>query len=321
MKHISLFILFFSLIYAQEASVTQLFNVQTTKVQKSVHAKNITSYGYIQADQARVYDVAPRYSGYVEVLYADTLYKTVSKGENLAKVYSPEVLKAKDEYRNTLNYSGSKASMLASAKAKLALLDVDHEEKSDPFTFIKAPADGVIFVKNLNNRSAFNAKAKLFEIVNLEKVWAEIRIHQHQRALLEKMEHFTLRTPAYEQSFEASKELLYPKLDPKEESFTLRLSVENKEKLLSPGMYVTLTMQMQEQSYLSLPASAVIRKNGHHYVFMKGEYEGEYEPKAVDVEFLAPDLYNIKSGLSEGDEVVNNALFMIDSDAQVNSLY
>ncbi len=321
MKHISLFILFFSLIYAQEASVTQLFNVQTTKVQKSVHAKNITSYGYIQADQARVYDVAPRYSGYVEVLYADTLYKTVSKGENLAKVYSPEVLKAKDEYRNTLNYSGSKASMLASAKAKLALLDVDYEEQSDPFTFIKAPADGVIFVKNLNNKSAFNAKAKLFEIVNLEKVWAEIRIHQHQRALLEKMERFTLRTPAYEQSFEASKELLYPKLDPKEESFTLRLSVENKEQLLSPGMYVTLTMQMQEQSYLTLPASAVIRKNGHHYVFMKGEYKGEYEPKAVDVEFLAPDLYNIKSGLSEGDEVVNNALFMIDSDAQVNSLY
>ena len=321
MKHISLLILFCSLIYAKEASVTQLFNVQTTKVQKSVHAKSITSYGYIQADQARVYDVAPRYSGYVEVLYADTLYKTVSKGENLAKVYSPEVLKAKDEYRNTLNYSGSKASMLASAKAKLALLDVDHEEKSDPFTFIKAPADGVIFVKNLNNRSAFNAKAKLFEIVNLEKVWAEIRIHQHQRALLEKMERFTLHTPAYEQSFEASKELLYPKLDPKEESFTLRLSVENKEQLLSPGMYVTLTMQMQEQSYLTLPASAVIRKNGHHYVFMKGEYEGEYEPKAVDVEFLAPDLYNIKSGLSEGDEVVNNALFMIDSDAQVNSLY
>lgn len=219
--------------------------------------------------------------------------------------------------------------MLASAKAKLSLLDVDEEEiqkirtqkQSDPFTFIKAPSDGVIFVKNLNNRSAFNAKAKLFEIVNLDKVWAEIRIHQHQRALLEKMEHFTLRTPAYEQSFEASKELLYPKLDPKEESFTLRLSIENKEQLLSAGMYVTLTMQMQEQSYLTLPASAVIRKNGHYYVFMKGEYEGEYVPKAVDVEFLAPDLYNIKSGLSEGDEVVNNALFMIDSDAQVNSLY
>lgn len=321
MKYILLLVFFFDLIFAREASVTQLFNVQTTKARKSTHAKSLTSYGYIQADESRVYDVAPRYSGYVEVLYADALYKSVSKGDILAKVYSPEVLKAKDEYRNTLNYSGSQKSMLASAKAKLSLLGVDEEEKSDLFTFIKAPSDGIIFVKNLNNKSAFSAKEKLFEIVNLEKVWAEIRIHQHQRALLEKMERFTLRAPAYEQSFEAKKELLYPILDPKEESFTLRLSIENKKQLLSPGMYVTLTMEMPRQSYLTLPSSAVIRKDGHYYVFMKGEYEGEYAPKAVDVELLAPDLYSIKDGLSEGDEVVNNALFMIDSDAQINSLY
>jgi Cu(I)/Ag(I) efflux system membrane fusion protein len=52
-----------------------------------------------------------------------------------------------------------------------------------------------------------------------------------------------------------------------------------------------------------------------------GEYEGEYEPSEVEVEVLNPDTYIIKSGLNAGDEVVNNALFMMDSDAQINGLY
>ncbi len=36
--------------------------------------------------------------------------------------------------------------------------------------------------------------------------------------------------------------LVYPTLDPKEESFTLRLEVQNKKHLLKPGMYTNITM-------------------------------------------------------------------------------
>ncbi|MBU1642168.1 efflux RND transporter periplasmic adaptor subunit, partial [bacterium] len=64
-----------------------------------------------------------------------------------------------------------------------------------------------------------------------------------------------------------------------------------------------------------------IRKNGKYYVFGVSEFEGEYEPIAVDAEVLDNNTYIIKSGLNKGDEVVDNALFMMDSDAQINGLY
>lgn len=310
---------------AKEATVEQLFNVQTVKVKESSHTKSIKSYGFVKVDDARVYDVSPRFSGFVEILYADRLYKKVKKGEVLAKVYSPEVLKAKDEYANSVRYSKNKG-MIHSSKTKLELLKIPANEinakiKNRNLTSITSPASGYIFKKALNNNSAFKAKNVLFQIVNLENVWVEVRIHQNQLKRLSKIDTFTLTSPALRETFKAKNSGIYPMLDAKEESFTLRLEVANKNTVLRPGMYMSVNMSQKANTYLTLPTTAVIRKNGVFYVFVVGEYEGEYEPLQIEVEILNPDTYIVKSGLNAGEEVVNNALFMMDSDAQVNGLY
>jgi len=158
-------------------------------------------------------------------------------------------------------------------------------------------------------------------VVNLDNVWVEVNIHQNQLNLLGDIDKFTLSTPALKQTFQAKSSGIYPMLDEKEESFTLRLEVNNPNTLLKPGMYMSVEMSQSYKDYLTLPSTAVIRKNGVFYAFVVGEYEGEYEPLQIQVEVLNPDTYIIKSGLNAGDEVVNNALFMMDSDAQIKALY
>ncbi len=331
MKYLLILSMFLSHAYAKEATIEQLFNVQTVKVKEVNDSKSIKSHGFVTVDQTRVYDISPRFGGYVEDLYANKLYQHVKKGDKLVTVYSPEVLKAKDDYLNTINYTKSRPnkSMLKSAKEKLLLLNVsqaeinaiDKMQKNSSFTTITSPASGYIFKKFLNNNSAFNAKDIIFKIVNLDKVWVEAKINQSQLSTLENIENFIITTSAYDRVFHAKKMQLFPELDPKEESFTLRLEVENEQHLLRPGMYTSIKMSSPKQTYMTLPTTAVIRKNGKFYVFMVGEYEGEYEPLEVTVELLNPDTYIIKSGLGSDDEVVNNALFMMDSDAQINGLY
>ncbi len=323
MRFLFLIAMLITLPYAKEATVKQLFSVQTVKVKLLPHAKSIKSYGFVKVDDSKVYDVSPRFGGFVEVLYADKLYEKVTKGEALAKVYSPEVLKSKDEYKNSVSYAKNKA-MIESSKIKLQLLNIPHSEintKTSNFTTIISPADGYIFKKTLNNNSSFNAKSLLFEIVNLDTVWVEVKIHQDQLSSVQNIDKFTLSTVALEETFEATNAGIYPKLDEKEESFTLRLEVKNPHGKLRPGMYMSVEMSQSQKSYLTLPTTAVIRKNGAFYVFVPGEYEGEYEPIMIDVEVLNPDTYIVKSILNEGDKVVNNALFMMDSDAQINGLY
>ncbi|MBA3024854.1 MAG: efflux RND transporter periplasmic adaptor subunit [Sulfurimonas sp.] len=331
MKHL-LLLAFSVLLLAGEnkISVSQLFGVKTVKVQKQTSAKVQKNFGFVKADESSRYVVSARFGGYVEVLYADSLYKEVKEGDILAKVYSPEVLRAKEEYLAALKFDTIRKNtqMVASAREKLTLLNISNAEikeiektqTASAFTNIRAPKSGTVFAKSISNLDAFNAKQKLFEIVNLDSVWVEARVHQKELAELSQMDAFKVNAIGIEQTFHAKKELLYPSLDTKEATLTLRLSVANKKHLLKEGMYVTLNASAKEQAFLTLPVSAVIRKNGAFFVFAVGEYEGEYEPLEVEASILNADTY-IVSGLEEGTEVVNNALFLMDSDAQINGLY
>ena len=319
------------IVLAKEATVEQLFNVQTVKVKKETRSERIKNYGYVVMDQTRMYDISPRFGGYVVTLNADKIYKKVKKDEALATVYSPEIFKAKDEYLNTYNYTKERPNkrMLESAKLKLQLLGVSNKEignilknkKASPNTTIYSPVDGYIFIKAIDKGAAFKAKQKLFQIVNLDEVWVEVKLFEEERARLSSTSNYELSFKGIDKIYKTNNKLLYPQLDPNIATLTLRLGVGNISNTLFPGMYATVISLKDEKSQLTLPTTAVIRKNGTHYVFMVGEYEGEYEPLEVDVKILDANTYSIIGGLNEGDEVVNNALFMMDSDAQINSLY
>jgi Cu(I)/Ag(I) efflux system membrane fusion protein len=229
------------------ATVKQLFNVTVTTVEERSTAKEQVNYGYIVAEDSAKVDVLTWYDGFVVELYADTMYKKVAKGDPLVKVYSPEVYKAKQDYLNSIQYNmkTSMPEMLRSAKIKLKLLGISEKEintiakthKADMYTTVYAPISGWIFEKNINDGASFNAKKRLFEIINLEKVWMEVELFQKELSKLNTLSHFTVKVKGLDKTFDAQKTLLYPMLDPKEATATLRLSIDNKDELLKPGMY------------------------------------------------------------------------------------
>ena len=110
-------------------------------------------------------------------------------------------------------------------------------------------------------------------------------------------------------------------LNPKEATATLRLELDNSEGLLKPGMYAKVHASAQTQSKLVIPRTAVMRKSGIWYAFLATEFKGEYEPIVVEVKPLDNKHFEVIKGLHKGDTLVNNALFMMDSDAQINSVY
>ena len=311
--------------------IEQLFNVRTVKVKRLATAKEQVNYGYIVIEDSRRVEVASWYSGFVEVLYANTLYKKVAKGDALAKVYSPEVYKAKQDYLNSIKFNAQRASagMLRGAKEKLRLLNVSQKEinlirdtrKVDEYTTIYAPISGWIFEKNINTGSSFKKQEKLFEIVNLDKVWLEAKLFQNELQQLNTLENFKVKVKGIPTEFKAEKILLYPMLDPKEATATLRLLIDNKNEALKPGMYAKVHASAKTETNLVIPRTAALRKDGKWYAFLSTEFKGEYEPVEIDIEPLDTSYFLVKKGLSENENIVNNALFMMDSDAQINSIY
>ena len=312
-------------------TVEQLFNVETIKVKTISTTKEQVNYGYIVAQDSRKVDIHAWFSGYVTKLFADTLYKKVEKGEALAEVYSPEVYKAKQDYLHSLEFDKKRASpqMLQSAKTKLRLLGVSESEikriettrKANELTTLYAPQSGWIFEKNINQGASFNIQKKLFQIVNLEEVWMEVKLYQDEIEKLSLLEKFIVKPKGINKTYKADKSLLYPRLDPKEATATLRLVLDNDDALLKPGMYAKVYASSGATDRLVIPRTATIRKNGTWYAFLATEFKGVYEPIAIEIKPLDIQHYEIIEGLNEGDIVVNNALFMMDSDAQINGIY
>jgi len=306
-----------------------LLVASNVKVKEITTTQSIKNYGYVTVDQSKVYDVSPRYSGYIEDLSVNKLYTKVKKDELLATVYSPEVLKAKEEYLNTFHYSKSrkKNGMLKNSKLKLKLLGLSDKEikqtikskETNKNTNIYSPTNGYIFQKNINNNSAFKKNTKLFEIVNLDTIWIEVKLLEEQKKYLKDIKKFNIKFKSLDKTYSTTKSYLYPNLDPKESTLTLRLEVLNDGNIF-PGMYANVTSMFQEQTYLTLPKTSVIRKNSKYYVFLVTEFKNEYDPQEVSVKVLDNNTYIILDGLKKGEEVVNDALFMLDSDAQINGL-
>lgn len=316
---------------SQRPTIEQLFNVKTVQVKEMTASQKQINFGYIVAQDSRMVDVLTWYSGFVNVLHADTLYKKVQKGDLLAKVYSPEVYQAKQDYLNSINYNIDHAApgMLQSAKAKLSLLGVSQKEINqikkdlmvDEFTMIYAPISGWIFEKNINQGSYFSSKKRLFQIVNLKKVWMEVKLFQNELTKLDTLENFSVMPKGTNRVYQAEKSLLYPMINPKEATATLRLILDNEDEILKPGMYAKVHASTASKSRLVIPRTAAIRKNGIWYAFLATEFKGEYEPIVIDVKPLDNKNFEVIKGLSSKDILVNNALFMMDSDAQINGIY
>lgn len=321
------------LIGAEPQSVEQLFNLRTVTVEKRVTEPTLSAYGYIRADETRTYDIAPRFGGYVEILYADARFDRIRKGAPLAKVYAPEVLQAKEDYLSALRFNRQRPAdaktMLRGVKEKLELLGISNTEidavnttmHADALTTIHAPVSGWLFVKNVRKGSAFQAAQTLFTLVDLDQVWVEARFDQQDMEKLGAMQTYTVHVTGLSEAFKASRPLLYPDIDPKRATVTLRLVIDNPGTKLFPGMYATVTAKAEPKALLTVPRTAVIRRDNGWYVFRSGDFKGIYDPVRIEGAPLDAEYFRITSGLHEGDRVVDDALFMMDADAQMSGLY
>jgi rubrerythrin len=87
---------------------------------------------------------------------------------------------------------------------------------------------------------------------------------------------------------------------------------------LKPGMFTTADLTAEvSPSALLVPDSAVLRSGENNTVFV-ALAGGKFEPRAVALGLRAEgSLYQVLSGLSEGERIVTSGQFMLDSESQL----
>lgn len=318
-------LIFCALLFVSGAEAKQLFNVKTIEVKKVLEGSVKEFYGYTKANEESVKEVALRYDAYIEQLYVNKSFSTVKKGEPLAKLYSQEVYTAELELINAQRIKSE--AMTQSIVQKLKLMGVDERsiqkilnDKNVPETItIASPYNGTVTLKAVNQGGFIPKGTKLYEVSDYSTLWLIVKVYEKDLPFVKEAKSADIvfdMNPS--KTYHAKIDFIYPKIDPQTKSVDVRLLIENKELELFENAFAKARFGTAKREYLALPKSAVMTKGAKTSVFVKGEFEGEYEQKEVEAKRLNNDTFEILKGLKEGDVVVANALFMMDADAQNN---
>ncbi|MCG3653756.1 efflux RND transporter periplasmic adaptor subunit [Aliarcobacter butzleri] len=320
-----LILLLGSFINAEILDAKQLFNKKITKVKKEEILLSKSFYGITKIDESSTFDIVSRFDGYITNLNANKSYITIKKGEPLYSIYSSDILSIQNELQisKELNQNIYQSTLL-----KLDNLDIPKESQekikngklNNNGLVVTSPTNGILLQKNINNKSSVSKGTTLLQIASLDKIWFIASVYQEDLAFIKKDKQATIYIDGLNTSFNTKVDFIYPIFDDKSKTVDVRFILDNKELNLLPSMFGKVDIIDKQKQLLTLPKTAVLKKSDSFYVF-KYVSNDEFKPVKIEAKRINSNKYEIISGLNENDEVIDNALFLLDSDALTNSLY
>lgn len=374
----------------------ELAKIQSTPVRRGFAEAEIRMVGKIAYDERKVNYITAWVPGRLDRLYADFTGMTVTKGDHMVYMYSPELLAAQEELlqaKKAVNALGQTKSTilketaeqtLVASREKLRLYGLTNEQiqeiestgKTTTHLTINAPIGGVVVHKNAKEGMYVKTGTQIYTIVDLSKLWVYFEAYESDLPWLRYGQKVQFSSPSFPgETFHAAISFIDPVVDPKKRTIKIRAVVNNKKNLLKPDMFVSGIVKSRldnngkvidknlagkwigpmhpeevkdkpgdcdicgmplvkaeklgyasktnsdKEAPLLIPVSAsmITGKRAVVYVEIPNEDGPIFEGREVVLGPRAGNFYIVKSGLKEGELVVVNGAFKIDSELQIQA--
>ncbi|MCR9264052.1 MAG: efflux RND transporter periplasmic adaptor subunit [Flavobacteriaceae bacterium] len=270
------------------------------------------------------------FNGRIERLNINFEGEEVRKGQQLATIYSPELVAAQQELITAANLKASQPALYAAVRNKLTfwklsenqINEIESSGKVRENFPVYANVSGVVSEIMVEEGDYVSTGSPLVKVANLNSVWAVFDAYENQLSLLKKGQNLEVLTKSYpNETFNAKISFVDPLLNSSTRTLEVRANLDNRKGLLKPGMFVTAEIQLEndtETETLTVPESAVLWTGERSVVYVKpNSGEGIFEMREVTLGNLVNGNYIVVSGLSSGEEVVTKGTFTVDAAAQL----
>ncbi len=322
-----------------DSATIQNMGVRTEKAAKRKLQRTIRTVGLITAAEGRQFSVNAKIEGWVERLMVNQQGQQVKKGQPLMEIYSPELVAAQQEYllaaknRQQLAASpypeiaGGADRLLEASRTRLRYWDISPDqiqamERSGQVRktlTLYSEHTGVVTSKKVLEGMRIMAGEELLQIADFSKVWINAEIYEYELPWVKLGQAVQVELPfAGVQVIDGSITYLYPYLENETRTVKARIELANPGFTLKPAMYANVSIAAETvDDVLAIPVTAVLNSGKGQTVFV-ALGDGKFEPRAVK-SGVRDDTGQIQilSGLSEGEEVVVSAQFMLDSESRL----
>lgn len=317
----------------------QNMGVRAALVVRKPITKTIRTFGNVTYDETRLVSVTTKFNGWIEGLHVDFLGEQVKRGQPLFDIYSPELVTAQDEYLLALKqYRSLKDSpfdhvrdsaerLMAASRKRLQYWDMSASQIRRLETSgqvrkaitIFSPAAGVVIGKKAMEGQSVKAGENQYQIADLSTVWVDVDVYEYEFPYIEVGMPARMELPYVPgRRFLGEVLYIYPYLSKATRTARLRLAFPNPDLRLKPDMYADIRLEAEIAGPdLVIPQEAVIDTGVRQVVFIS-QGRGRFEPRVVRLGVeVDGHQYQVLEGLSEGDEIVISAQFMLDSESRL----
>ncbi|MEQ1589326.1 MAG: efflux RND transporter periplasmic adaptor subunit [Gallionella sp.] len=317
----------------------QKLGVKTETATLRTLDKTVRAVGRVEANERHIYNISPKFEGWIDKLYVNTTGEPVKKGQTLFDVYSPELVSAQREYAIVAQGveslkdadSDTKRSMQQLAESSLLRLknwDISAQQLQDlaksgttkrSLTF-HSPVNGIVLEKKALQGMRFMPGEMLYQIADLSSVWVVADVFEQDIALVKTGAKAKVKINAYpDKQFDAIITYVYPTLNPATRTVPVRLEMANPQGLLKPAMFAQVEMQVAGKGkVLAVPTSAVI-DSGTRSIVLVQLAEGRFEPREVKLGSRSDNYVEVFNGVAKGEQVVVAANFLIDAESNLKA--
>ena len=312
--------------------------VETTEVKRQTIRKEIMTPGKVEEPETGIGAISARIGGRIEKLFLNVTGETVSRGQQVALIYSPDVVTSAEEYRlaleNRQRLSASKEvqaiteadELVRASRRRLELWGVTSQQIDNMAAFpetnlniaIYSSASGVVTKRNVAEGQYVKEGDVLYTVTDLSTVWIQANVFESDIPLMRSGQGATITAPGLGgTTLRGIVSFLQPAVDPQTRTMTARIQAANPQMRLRPGMFVQVLFETSiGNNVVAVPRSAVL-DTGKEKVVYVAKQNGVFEKRSIEATAAGDDYYAVTRGIDPGERVVTKGNFLIDSQTRL----
>lgn len=301
--------------------------LKTYKVKREKLLQTLRTVGSFASDQTREAHVHTRINGWIEKIHVDYVGKVIKKGDALFELYSPDLASTQEEYLTAIQQGESTTDVAESALKRLRLWGVAESELkrlqttrtvSRTMTFY-APVSGIVLRKSAILGMYATPDMELYYLGDTGKLWLLLTLYEGDLSRVNVGDVAEISLP-YDPAKRYSGKIsyIYPEVDVQSRTAKARVEIDNTGLFLRPGMFANVDIRQELEEMLVVPDDSVLDTGMRKIVFVKTSTM-QFEPREVQAGSRVNGMIAILSGLTEGEEVVVSASFLIDAESRIQA--
>lgn len=186
-------------------------------------------------------------------------------------------------------------------------------------TILRAPVSGVISARNYDRGDMYAMSSPIYVVQQITPVKLLVGVSESDYSKVKKGDKVSITADALPgKTFTGNVSRVYPVIDPSTHTVKVEILIPNADRLVRPGMYARVTVNMGDRNSVVVPDAAVVKQqgSGQRQVYVLKD-DGTVDLKLVTPGRHFGSNYEILSGLEDGEKVVTEGQSALRSGIKV----